>query len=501
MDYKPNAQQQIAIDALRDPSIKKVIVKAGPGTGKTKGVIRHAFNGGGTEYKYFAFNKAIVAEAKEILTGNAVSTFHGYFRGLSGGKYESRLNAKSGMSSDQMARHLGINSEIELPESGKFVSRTAQARIITRAIRKYALSDSRDIGPWHIQGVRGYTPEDMKILRSEVSTYLPAAWDDIKSYQGKLNFQLNYLIKMFSWRKMGKNTQRAVVDEGQDLFKVLESWLYFQTVPWALIGDPCQEINGWTGANDAMNSKVTEGATVLSLDQTYRFNQEIADLANILQPFSGKDVNPIIGNPDLNAEIGRTIDNPTAILCRTNSDVLSSAIQQLEMGRAVSMPENQVEELNTLANVAGQLMAGMTPTYAEFAAFTSWADFKSWVKDDPEGEDYAVSVKLIDEHQPQGILDLLSKVNSGQTDVMVTTAHRTKGQEFDRVQLKGFKSPAEDKDVDLEDAITPEFAMLLYTAITRSKFAIGLGEASDWLTDVDVSNSIENISAEMLESI
>jgi len=484
MAHKPNAQQQDAVNALKDPSIKHVVIKAGPGTGKTKGVIANAFQGGGTEYKYFAFNKAIVGEAKEILTGNSVSTFHGYFRGLSSGKYEARLNNRYGMSSERMASYLGINSEIELPESGNFVSRTAQARIITRALRQYALSDSRDIGPWNIQGIRGYTPTDMKVLRSELNDYLPKAWDDIKSYNGQLNFILNYCIKLFSWRKMAKTTKRGVVDEGQDLFKVLEYWLRVQTVPIALIGDPCQEINGWTGAKDAMFAEFLRNALYLSLDQTYRFGQEIAELANVLQPFSGKNVSPIIGNPAITSEIRRTIDNPTAILCRTNSDVLARAISELEKGRSVSMPENQVEELKSLAETSGQLMAGMIPTNPDFAGITSWGQFKTWVKEDPEGEDYAISVKLIDEHGPQSILDLLSKVTNENADVKITTAHRTKGQEFDYVQLVGFKNPAEDKDVDLEDAISPEFAMLLYTAITRAKYGIGLGEASDWLTDV-----------------
>ena len=124
------------------------------------------------------------------------------------------------------------------------------------------------------------------------------------------------------------------------------------------------------------------------------------------------------------------------------------------------------------------MIAGQSVDAEEFAGFESWQDFCMWVKEDPEGSDYAVSVALIKEHSPEGITELLNRVvPADQADVLVSTAHKTKGMEWQSVQMgTDWTEPAEGK-------FTEEYAMLLYVAITRAKTALGLGSAS-WINEL-----------------
>lgn len=82
-------------------------------------------------------------------------------------------------------------------------------------------------------------------------------------------------------------------------------------------------------------------------------------------------------------------------------------------------------------------------------------------RDDPQGSDLALMVRLIDEFTPEKILDALTRTRPEQDGtVTISTAHKSKGREWDRVRIDTDMAEQEENDDELR---------LRYVAFTRAR--------------------------------
>jgi superfamily I DNA/RNA helicase len=89
-------------------------------------------------------------------------------------------------------------------------------------------------------------------------------------------------------------------------------------------------------------------------------------------------------------------------------------------------------------------MVGKRATHPDLAAFKSWGEVQEYVQED-EGADLRVMVNLIDTYGVPAILDVCdATVREADADVIVSTAHKAKGREWNRVKIANdFKVPEE----------------------------------------------------------
>jgi superfamily I DNA/RNA helicase len=177
------------------------------------------------------------------------------------------------------------------------------------------------------------------------------------------------------------------------------------------------------------------------------------------------------------------IDVPHAILCRTNAGVINAAMQSVESGIKTAMPERQAEEIKQIAQAATQLMAGTSCDYPDFSAFRNWDEVKEYVENDPSGADLKTTVNIIIKHTPEALVRLIDElVPAHMAETLVSTVHKTKGLEFETVEISGdFPEPKPNQDGS-QGEITRDEAMLYYVAVSRAKSGLDWS-ALEWIED------------------
>ncbi len=456
-DFTPTAEQLGAIDLFRNGA-DSIAIEARAGTGKTSTLRLLAQEEPGTRIQYVAFNKAIVVDATGNMPGNVMcNTAHSLaFRAI-GRQYQHRLNA-SRAPNHVVARALKLDP-IGL-EGGKVLRTDYLAGLVMRSITQFCHTTDRVPNVQHvpyIEGIdRGDTNNNAEVAR-ELLPALDAAWQDLSSTDGVLRFQHDHYLKLWqlsAWSNIGADV--ILFDEAQDANPVMADVVARQQAHKVYVGDSEQAIYEFTGAVDTLKSIDADNRAFLTL--SFRFGPRIADVAN--QMLRRLNAIPfVIGNPDLTSYVG-PVDRPDAILTRTNVEAVH---QMLLLQRGEQHPHlvGGGSDVVTFAKAARDLMNGRTSWHPELACFDTWREVMEYVEEDQQGADLKLMTGLVNDFGVETILEALDNMpTEGNADVIVSTAHKSKGREWDRVKLAG--------DFFTRDA-PPEELRLLYVAATRAK--------------------------------
>ena len=170
------------------------------------------------------------------------------------------------------------------------------------------------------------------------------------------------------------------------------------------------------------------------------------------------------------------IDAPNAILCRTNANVVAEALHAQEANKKVAIVGG-TNEVRMFAEAAQDLMGGQTTNHPELMGFKNWSEVQEYVQDE-SGSDLKVFVKLIDEYGVMTVMDVANKaVDEKRADVIVSTAHKSKGREWKSVKIgNDFREPV-NEDGTPSDPIKSE-CMLAYVSVTRAMERLDRGGLS-----------------------
>lgn len=449
---KPTQEQQQAVDlAVSGGSLK---IEAYAGTGKTTTLLEISKALTGKRGVYLAFNRSIADDAQWKFPGHVdCRTAHSMAYRTVGYKFKDRLQRVTGK---------GVAELLRLPSEFTGMSGTAAGGMILDCVNRFTQSADTEFKsahvPWHnLNGIRGSAA---KLIGQALLVEARKLWMQMSDLGSSVPVTHDTYLKLWALSDPKINADFILFDEAQDANAVMMDLVRRQSAQVVWVGDRYQQIYTFRGAVNAMEQIKTDHSCKIS--QSFRFGEEIAELANsILEIHLGAKTD-IKGTPSIKSRI-EYHPNPETILCRTNAGVIDQIMKAVDDDQNVNVVGG-VNELVSLLYGAHDLRSGRRAACPDLAVFKDWTELEEYAGTDT-GKDMSLLVRLMNKHKVFDLIDILKKtqdVSEKNADVVVSTAHKSKGREWESVRLiDDFKAP-DNETYELEDS------NLLYVAVTRA---------------------------------
>ncbi|PBC71526.1 UvrD-like helicase family protein [Streptomyces sp. TLI_235] len=463
-----------------------LVIQAGAGCGKSSTLKLIARADHRRRMAYVAYNRSIAADAKRSFPGNvAASTGHGlafdprYLPRIERPR-QTALQAAQALDIDRITG--GIQRiATDLGHVKAMTSKVAM-RAGLETVERFCHSADDEIGARHVPRYDGLTSPDARAAVAKlVLPVARAAWADLRREDGVLRMSHDHYLKLWALSRPRIAADVVLLDEAQDTNDVLARVLLDQDHAQRIaVGDAAQQIYAWRGAKDALTAFERElGAQVATLSQSFRFGPAVAEAANQWLYLVGTPLR-LTGWDGCESTTG-PVDDPDAILCRTNAGAVGVVLESLKAGRKVAMVGGG-GEMKRLAWAARDLQQGRPTDHPDLLAFPTWQSVREYAEE--EDGSLKVLVKLIDDYGAEEIAEAADALASEDSaELVVTTAHKAKGREWPAVRIHGdFRAPKPDPKTGLR-VIRREEARLAYVAVTRARLRLD-HSALSWVSTV-----------------
>ncbi|WP_448377679.1 UvrD-helicase domain-containing protein [Fervidobacterium sp.] len=492
---KPSPEQEAALERYKSGQDMKLIAVAG--SGKTTTLRLMAESTPRQKILYLAFNRSVKEEAERRFPGNVqVKTLHGLAFGHVVRK-RPPLERKFRSGEGQVRPH-HIAEALE-------VKNIALATVIRDTLTRYIRSGEEKPRKEHI-------PEEFRqkraVLDQERWLELEAAilegtqklWERMKD--PKDPFPLSHDGYVRIWVEEGaslKGWDGILVDEAQDLDPLFLSLLerHKGLLQRIYVGDPRQQIYGWRGAVNAMDRLEAPSA---SLTWSFRFGDALGEAVRRLTTRSTGGVVPVVGK----APWPTTVDlsqpqAPFTVLTRTNVGAIRAVIGYHDLHSGQVHVVGGVEELCWLLEDAGALKEGKerTKPHPELLGVSNWKELEELAEVSPQIKSL---LELITDTNPYALASYLREiqVREEKARLIVSTAHKAKGREWDRVLLwddfpEWWEAGEEEEPASLE--LDPEEENLFYVAMTRARRHLSLAKLPSVWDAIEPREELEKEAA------
>lgn len=466
--FAPTDEQAAAVEAFT--SGIPFVLEAGAGSGKTSTLRLMDDERRGKRGICLMYNRSAADEARRTFSRDThCATAHSLAYQAIGKQYRDRLNGPR-VPAFRAADRIGA----EPVESGPSmrIGRNAVARFALATVSRFCNSADTDITAKHVPYIEGIHSEYAQPARDQIAALARVAWNELQARQGVLRFDHDAYLKLWQLSGPRLNADFVMLDEAQDAYPaILDVVLRQSHAQLVAVGDQNQAIYSYKGSMDAMRDWPAQ--TRLPLSQSFRFGPEIARQANRFLRMLRSDLQ-LQGLDTIPSRVVKDLQTPSAVLCRTNAQAVAEAMNAMESGRQVAIVGG-VQQIKSMARAANDLKAGKPTDHPELCAFASWDDVQEYVEDDEAAADLRVLVQLVDRYGVGGIFKVTDAVvDEGRADLVVSTAHRSKGREFESVLVASdFRAPKDSVDLDRSEA------QLMYVAVTRAKRVLDCS-ALDW---------------------
>jgi superfamily I DNA/RNA helicase len=483
--FVPTPEQQVGLKLFMGGGNTKLEALAG--TGKTTEL--KLFGRAVPDEKgiYIAFNSSIAKEAGRTFPGNVeCRTMHSLAFQAVGKRYanERGLPPRAPrVTARQVTYILDIKSGVQA-KPGLVWGPDKIARLVIETVKRYCYSADTEIKPYHVPRTPG-TEDNHDEIVDTVLRYTDRAWADIKKLDGQLRFEHDYYLKMWALTDPVIECDFAMLDEGQDsnpiTLGIFTRQADFDT-QLVIVGDRYQSIYGWRGATNAMADFEAEDTAYLT--KSFRFGPAVAEEANKWLTLLGAEIR-VEGYEEIDSVV-ESIDDPFAILCRTNAQVIAEALAAQSVGKRVAVAGG-TREIVYLAESARDLMNGMGTSHPDLMGFKDWNEVVQFTHEDDGAADLRVLVNLIDKYGVEEVITIASRTveEKDGPDLVVSTAHKAKGREWTSVRIASdFREP---EDESMESEVNKSDAMLAYVSVTRAQHKLdsgGLAWVDNWIANI-----------------
>ena len=473
----PTAEQEDILDVVYDEE-GDVIVNAYAGTGKTTTLKMIVQDNPDKKFIYLAYNKAVAKEAKKKFPENCfVTTVHGlayrsFVPTLDQTKFHSKLS--NFWKTKDYIKHFNIESLKSLipPDEDLFVL----ASDIRSMVQKFKNSDAGilDESFANFGNFREKIYDDsVKSAAVEIANRI---WEAEIDMDSPVPMDHNTYLKMWELSEptIGK-FDIVLFDEAQDANPVMLSVVdKLQGVRKVYVGDTYQAIYGWNGAVNAMS--MVDVDHVKYLTKSWRFGSVVADEANKILSILSKDPVPLQGNDKIKSVKGEiNQEEQYTVIFRTNGSLANFAVRALQDEKTVYVEGGVKELCNDLLALYHLKVGEFHPGMSKYKPYKTFGEVMEEAKVDVV---IKRDVAFIEEHgdSTPELLELLKektldKRSIKRANILLTTAHKSKGLEFENVLIwddfKIFNRNKEDKLKPIQ-FVEREEVNLLYVAVTRA---------------------------------
>lgn len=457
------------------------IIKANAfaGTGKSSTLEFLAKRYPSQRWLYIAFNSAIKEEAAARFPPNVVAkTGHGLAYASKGHIYGvvknklARGDLKPFHIIPELARSLRqVPSETHNLYGGRVIE----------TIKAFMTSADMEMTLKHVS--LGESPAEKKHFdKASVLTDAKHIWACMCDPAHAIPMLHDGYLKLYQLSEPKLRFDGIMLDEAQDTNPVLQAIVGAQQGRIFYVGDRHQSIYGFRGASNAMEQIKADAE--FGLTGSFRFGPAVADVANLLLELKGESRKLRGLGPESVCRDIAPYREKHACISRGNSALFHEAVHALASNRPFSFVGDprgyRFDQIEDTYN----LMVGNSvkdPFIRSFASFDQFADYGDTMDD----REVKSRVKLVDRYADQ-IPSLVSKIelkalpfvegNEGlpPRTLILTTAHKSKGLEFDAVRMADDFTPLVDEEGDVFDIAKAsqqdiEEVNLQYVAATRAK--------------------------------
>lgn len=446
-----NEQLQIIKYTLQPNDV--ISINAFAGTGKTSTLVQFAKSNLDMLFLYIAFNKSVEIEASNKFPTNVTcKTAHGLAFSKCGRTYYKKLDD---LRENNVLEILHLNNL----EEAKFTSETLQ---------NYFHSADKIINDTHIPEIA------KKRYNSDViPDFVPMAeylFKEMKKLTSDVPMSHDGYLKLYQLTNPLLHYDCIFLDEAQDISPVISDFVFSQNCPIILVGDRYQSIYSWRGAENVMQN--LEFTKNFYLTQSFRFGHEIASLANSVLHIFHKEKKQLKGS-DIPSIIG-IVQGRHAIIARTNPSIFDFAVELYEsyvLGFAGGIKNYNFGFLRDISYLRSQKKAKIKDIFVK--SFDSYYDLREYAHTVEDSE--LISCCRIVDKYGNSIPSLIYKIGSRtvneliHADIILSTAHKSKGLEFKNVLLADDFYHLTDKGNIIEvKKDNFEDINLIYVALTRA---------------------------------
>ncbi|XP_071504710.1 F-box DNA helicase 1-like [Diadema antillarum] len=466
IDLTPE-QMRIINHNLQPTDCIKIIAFAG--TGKTTTLIRFAQLRPHLNFLYIAFNKSVQEEARKKFPSNVESrTLHSLAYKAVGFKYRAKMGSA--------LKPYFIMSVLPKPDEKKIHHMTLAKHVCT-TINNFLASAEGFISTAHVPQMdntsRQVIEHDVRMIIADAAEKVFRALCDLRNIETRITHDI-YLKLYEMQHPVLDGYDCLLIDEAQDLTPAQQSILLRQNCAKILVGDPHQQIYSFRGATNAM-AQVT-ATRIYRLTESFRFGPEIAYVANcLLESLKNETKRSIIGTGPPGHVLGQSIGQ-VATICRSNATLFTQA--------ANIVTQNENAKIEFAGGVQGYRFDRILDIYYlslpphqrknykmkdKFVSrFKSLTALDNYAKSTEDADlQSAIKIVLLYNNRIPNLVEKIKKsVVRSNGAMLLSTAHKSKGLEFDTVQLTDDYA---DSLVGLLREIPEDEMNILYVAVTRAK--------------------------------
>lgn len=472
MKLTPTAEQQTILDNFKNHHIMRINACAGSGKSSTLLLLSEA---NPLNSLYVCFNKANADEAKNKFGSHvACRTMHSLAYAEFGRNLQHKLTSvfkagepyvNKGRSNTEIANLYKI-PELRADEDSLVTAR-ATAGIVKLTVGRYQNSAHKTLGEgclpkYELIRISEQNPKlDMEKYKKVILNFANKLWNDRIDPMSPVMAEHDTYLKLWQLSDPKLDYDVIYVDEAQDTNPVSFDILKNQTCKMVYVGDAYQSIYAFRQAVNAMD-EINAPSYVLS--KSFRYGQAIASLAtNIIR--GGIDVK---GFEKIESTVGMNTAEQYTMIFRTNGGLIGTAVQLIGKGKRVYANIDTRKFENQLVSVQALYDGDLKGVKDDdISLYSTWEEFLEDAEERPELERLA---KIVDDGLTNVYLNAVKriKLNKDSHDVFLTSAHKSKGMEWDNVVLaddfpkKAILAPEGSPDYNQQEV------NLFYVACTRA---------------------------------
>lgn len=460
---KPTDEQKAIIE-YEGPLL---VVRAKAGTGKSSVLCLYAEGRPMLRMLYIAYNRSVRDEASQKFPSNVVcKTSHQIaFKGFGA----------------SLKHKLGNNVRIRDLADALDTRDWSLASDVQSALNRFMTSASPALDATHFP-IPSEAPETRRERQALVLASAQKIWRRMTDKDDPFACTHDTYLKLYQLSQPDLSSEYDIIaiDEFQDTVPVLEDIVMKQQKCRVIMcGDSAQAIYQFRHAVDSLDSPALQHATVMHLTNSFRFGPKVAEVANALLALKGETipVHGLGGNdcvvPRSKFHLRHAPTGQVTFIARTMMGVLQAALYFAARKRKVFMVGGyDAYNLDALENLFW-LSKGKRELITDKRLLVEFNDFEQYRRMAEASEDPEMlrALKVIEAYPNLDVhlSQLKSQVagDEATADIVVTTAHRSKGLEWPTVYLL-------DDFLDIHNPKMSPVARaieinLLYVASTRAR--------------------------------